>query len=77
MAFDARDSPRHPKVLGEVFDRHGAVDLVLSAFGVLGDQDTFDDDPADAADAVVVNFAGQVSALAGRRRPHEGAGPRR
>ena len=62
VAFDARDFASHPKVIDEVFDR-GAVDLVLSAFGVLGDQDRFDDAPAAAADAVVVNFAGQVSAI--------------
>jgi decaprenylphospho-beta-D-erythro-pentofuranosid-2-ulose 2-reductase len=63
VAFDARDFASHPKVIGEVFEQHGDVDLVISAFGVLGDQDTFDDDPAAAADAVVVNFAGQVSAI--------------
>jgi decaprenylphospho-beta-D-erythro-pentofuranosid-2-ulose 2-reductase len=62
VAFDARDFGSHAGVLGGVFDR-GDVDLVLSAFGVLGDQEAFDADPVAAADAVVVNFAGQVSAL--------------
>jgi decaprenylphospho-beta-D-erythro-pentofuranosid-2-ulose 2-reductase len=62
VAFDARDFASHEAALGAVFDR-GDVDLVLSAFGVLGDQDAFDADPVAAADAVVVNFAGQVSAL--------------
>ena len=32
-----------------------------SAFGVLGDQDAFDEDPAAAADAAIVNYAGAVS----------------
>jgi decaprenylphospho-beta-D-erythro-pentofuranosid-2-ulose 2-reductase len=46
-----------------VFAAHGDIDLVISAFGILGNQDDFDADPVAAADAVVVNFAGQVSAL--------------
>jgi len=63
VAFDARDTASHAAVIGDVFDRHGDVDCVFSAFGVLGSQDHFDENPAEAADAVVVNFAGQVSAL--------------
>jgi len=63
VAFDARDTASHQAVIDDVFDRHGDVDCVLSAFGVLGDQAAFDADPAAAADAVVVNFAGQVSAV--------------
>ncbi len=63
IAFDAREPTSHEKVLGAVFDAHSQIDLVLSAFGVLGDQEHFDDHPADAADAVAVNFGGQVSAL--------------
>jgi decaprenylphospho-beta-D-erythro-pentofuranosid-2-ulose 2-reductase len=62
VAFDAHELTSHAKVVDDVFDR-GDVDLVLSAFGVLGDQDRLDDDPAGAADVVVVNFAAQVSAL--------------
>jgi decaprenylphospho-beta-D-erythro-pentofuranosid-2-ulose 2-reductase len=63
VGFDARDTASHERVVGEVFDRDGDIDLVFSAFGVLGDQEAFDADPAAAADAVVVNFAGQVSAI--------------
>jgi len=63
VAFDGRDFTSHAGVISGVFSSHGDIDLVLSAFGVLGDQDTFDDDPTAAADAVVVNFAGQVSAI--------------
>ncbi len=62
VPFDGRDLESHAKVVGEVFAT-GDIDLVFSAFGILGDQDVFDDDPAAAGDAVVVNFAGQVSAL--------------
>jgi decaprenylphospho-beta-D-erythro-pentofuranosid-2-ulose 2-reductase len=63
IPFDGRDSASHAAVISRVFAAHSDIDLVFSAFGVLGDQDTFDDDPAAAADAVVVNFAGQVSAI--------------
>jgi decaprenylphospho-beta-D-erythro-pentofuranosid-2-ulose 2-reductase len=63
IRFDARDTASHGAVITEAFSSHGDIDLVFSAFGVLGDQDTFDDDPAAAADAVIVNFAGQVSAI--------------
>ena len=63
VEFDASDPSTHQKVIDDVFDRHGDVDLVLSAFGVLGNQDSFDSDPVAAAAAVQVNFGGQVSAL--------------
>jgi len=62
IAFDGADTASHQKVVDEVF-ADGDIDVVISAFGILGNQDEFDDDPAAAADAVVVNFAGQVSAL--------------
>ena len=62
VTFDAADTHSHQKVIDGVF-ADGDIDVVISAFGVLGNQDLFDDDPAAAADAVVVNFAGQVSAL--------------
>ena len=62
VAFDAADTHSHQKVIDGVF-ADGDIDVVISAFGVLGNQDLFDDDPAAAADAAVVNFAGQVSAL--------------
>jgi decaprenylphospho-beta-D-erythro-pentofuranosid-2-ulose 2-reductase len=63
VAFDALDPQSHEKVLGDVFDRHPQIDLVLSAFGVLGDQDRYDSHPAEAAESIAVNFGGQVSAL--------------
>ncbi|MFN8050883.1 MAG: SDR family NAD(P)-dependent oxidoreductase [Acidimicrobiales bacterium] len=63
IAFDAADTASHQKVIDAAFAEAGDIDVVISAFGVLGNQNEFDDDPAAAADAVVVNFAGQVSAL--------------
>ena len=61
VAFDAVEVESHEKVIGEVFAA-GDVDAVLLAFGVLGDQATFDDDHAAAVDAVTVNYTGAVSA---------------
>jgi decaprenylphospho-beta-D-erythro-pentofuranosid-2-ulose 2-reductase len=61
VAFDAVEVEAHEKVVGEVFAT-GDVDVVILAFGVLGDQATFDDDHAAAIDAVTVNYTGAVSA---------------
>ena len=61
IGFDAAEIESHAKVVGEVFAA-GDVDVVLLAFGVLGDQAAFDDDHAAAADAVTVNYSGAVSA---------------
>jgi len=63
IVFDGADTGSHEKIIDEVFAGDDDIDLVISAFGVLGNQDEFDDDPAGAAEAVIVNFAGQVSAL--------------
>ena len=51
----------HTALVDGVFDRHGDVDLVLVAFGVLGDQRAILDDPAAAAALAQVNYVGAVS----------------
>jgi decaprenylphospho-beta-D-erythro-pentofuranosid-2-ulose 2-reductase len=61
VPFDAAAADTHPKVVDDCFDRAGDVDLVIAAFGVLGDQATFDADPVAAARAVHVNYVGTVS----------------
>lgn len=61
VGFDSRDLRAHEGLIDEIFDRHGDIDLVLFAFGILGDQDAFDKDPAAGAEAVITNFAGAVS----------------
>lgn len=61
VPFDAADVDRHDKAVAAAFDG-GDIDLVLLAFGVLGDQRTFEDDPAAAVEAVTVNYTGAVSA---------------
>ncbi len=60
VAFDAVETQSHADVIDECF-RDGDIDLVLVAFGVLGDQAQFDADPAAAAELARVNFDGVVS----------------
>jgi decaprenylphospho-beta-D-erythro-pentofuranosid-2-ulose 2-reductase len=61
VRFDARRSDEHEAQIDDWFQRYGDFDVVLLAFGVLGDQETFDKDPASAAEAVAVNYVGAVS----------------
>jgi len=56
----AEDS--HRKVIDDVFDRFGSIDLVYVPAGILGSQEAFDADPTFAAKAVEINFGGLVSA---------------
>lgn len=62
VTFDARRSEDHAELVAKTF-ASGDIDLVICAFGILGDQDVFDTDPAAAADAVDVNLTGAVSVL--------------
>ena len=61
VTFDAKDTADHPHVIGTVFDE-GDLDLVVLAFGVLGDQAEFDAHPEAAVEAAQVNYVGAVSA---------------
>jgi decaprenylphospho-beta-D-erythro-pentofuranosid-2-ulose 2-reductase len=61
VAFDASVTEEHDKTLTEVFS-HGDVDVVLMAFGVLGDQAEDEKDPVRAAAVAHVNYTGAVSA---------------
>ncbi|HKY16656.1 MAG TPA: SDR family NAD(P)-dependent oxidoreductase [Microthrixaceae bacterium] len=63
VAFDGADSASHEKVLGAIFDQYPRIDMVVSAFGQLGDQQHLASHPAEAAELVQVNLAGQISAL--------------
>lgn len=71
VEFDAVEPDSHVKIIDEVFYNHPDIDLVLLAFGVLGDQAEFDTDPSAAARAVSANYVGAVSsglAVANRLR---------
>jgi decaprenylphospho-beta-D-erythro-pentofuranosid-2-ulose 2-reductase len=63
VAFDALASETHDAFVEDVFSRHGDLDLVLLAFGVLGDQATDERDAAAARAVVQTNFTGAVSVM--------------
>lgn len=63
--FDAAATETHDEFARRLADEHGDLDVVIVAFGVLGDQSVFEHDPHAAAGAVHVNYTGAVaSALA-------------
>jgi decaprenylphospho-beta-D-erythro-pentofuranosid-2-ulose 2-reductase len=61
VVFDAADTDSHARFVEEVFEAHGDFDLVLLAFGVLGDQEEAERDPAAALEILQTNFVGAVS----------------
>lgn len=63
VPFDGLDYGSHDAFVREVFAEHGDFDLVLLAFGVLGDQDLAERDAAEARRIVESNFTGAVSVL--------------
>lgn len=62
VAFDAADPASHQAVIDQVWADHPDLDVVLLAFGQLGEQGALAADPAAAADLAVTNYAGAVSA---------------
>jgi len=71
VAFDALDPESHGAFVDSVFDHHGDIDLALVAFGVLGDQEESERNPAAALEVLRTNFVGAASvclALARRLR---------
>ncbi len=63
VRFDGLDFASHDGFVQDVFAEHGDLDLVLLAFGVLGDQDLAEHDGAEARRIVESNFTGAVSVL--------------
>ncbi|MEV8590947.1 SDR family NAD(P)-dependent oxidoreductase [Streptomyces sp. NPDC051180] len=61
VPFDALDTESHEERLGKIF-AEGAVDMVLLAFGVPGDQARDESDPVAAARVAQTNYTGAVSA---------------
>ncbi|MFG1703652.1 SDR family NAD(P)-dependent oxidoreductase [Nonomuraea sp. M3C6] len=61
VPFDALDVPAHGAVFAKAVELVGDLDVVISAFGVLGAQADYDADPAAAAQAVAVNYGAHVS----------------
>ena len=61
VEFDALDTESHEKVVAGAFERHGDIDLVLIAFGVLGHGAGIDLEPGAAAEIASTNYVGAVS----------------
>jgi decaprenylphospho-beta-D-erythro-pentofuranosid-2-ulose 2-reductase len=61
VAFDATDFASHDAFVRSTFDEFGGFDVVLLAFGVLGDQADAESNAAAALEIVQTNYAAVVS----------------
>lgn len=61
LAFDADDTSSHAAFVEEAFGGTGDIDVVLLAFGVLGDQEETERDPEAAVAVLRTNFVGAAS----------------
>lgn len=69
--FDAAETANHDAFVRMLVADHGDIDLAIVAFGQLGSQEEFDDDPQRAAEVVHVNYTSAVAiglAVAGQMR---------
>lgn len=60
LVFDARDHERHDELMDKAFAQD--IDVVLLAFGVLGDQEAVEADPSLAIKVAETNYVAAVSA---------------
>ncbi len=63
VAFDALKCEDHQNVVDGIFGHHGDFDLVVLAFGILGDQAVSERDGAEARTVIETNFTGAVSVM--------------
>lgn len=63
LAFDADAADTHSAVVAEAAERLGDLDLAVVAFGLLGDQERAERDPAAAAALARTNVVGGISLL--------------
>lgn len=61
VEFDATRPETHAAFVDGVVRATGDLDVVVMAFGVLGEQADYDADPCAAAAAVTINYTGSVS----------------
>jgi decaprenylphospho-beta-D-erythro-pentofuranosid-2-ulose 2-reductase len=61
VGFDATDFAAHQQLIDELWSRQHEFDLVLLAFGVLGEQERDERDAASALEVIDVNFRAAVS----------------
>lgn len=59
--FDATQVAGYGAFVDRVFDQHGDIDLVLLAFGILGDQQLAENSGEEALAVIRTNFEGSVS----------------
>ncbi|MFP5220283.1 MAG: decaprenylphospho-beta-D-erythro-pentofuranosid-2-ulose 2-reductase [Actinomycetes bacterium] len=76
IAFDADQPETHERVVADVVEAVGDLDVAMVAFGVLGDQSVDERDPAAAVAVARTNYLGAVSALTvlGERLRRQGHG---
>jgi decaprenylphospho-beta-D-erythro-pentofuranosid-2-ulose 2-reductase len=76
VEFDGTRTETHEAFVQDVFARHGDLDVVLLAFGVLGDQERAERDPTEAVRIGIVNYVGAMSVAvpAARRLREQGHG---
>ncbi|WP_040925686.1 decaprenylphospho-beta-D-erythro-pentofuranosid-2-ulose 2-reductase [Saccharomonospora marina] len=63
VEFDADDLDQHESVLSAIMTEYGPVDVVVTAFGVLGDQRRAEADAAHAVAIVHTDYTAHVSVL--------------
>ena len=61
--FDADDLDSHGPLVDSIVAEHGPIGTAVLAFGILGDQDLAEKDPAHAAAIVHTDFVAQVGLL--------------
>jgi NAD(P)-dependent dehydrogenase (short-subunit alcohol dehydrogenase family) len=63
VEFDADDIAGQEKTLADITRRHGELDTVVTAFGILGDQATAERDPSHALSIVHTDYVAHVHVL--------------
>lgn len=63
VVFNARATDTHAAFVGDAAERFGDLDVVVLAFGVLGDQALSESDPSHTVEVLETNFVGAASVL--------------
>ena len=63
VRFDATATDEHARIVDDIWATHGDINVVVLAFGVLGDQSVDERDAGAALEVIDVNYRGAVSVL--------------
>ncbi|MER7014019.1 decaprenylphospho-beta-D-erythro-pentofuranosid-2-ulose 2-reductase [Saccharopolyspora sp. NPDC000359] len=63
VEFDADDVSSHAELLRGIVDAHGPIDVAVTAFGLLGDQERAERDAAHAVQIVHTDYVAHISVL--------------